>query len=185
MDAQWSEWSKNDLIEFSFLPAGKYTLELEAKNSFENVFEIPPVRFRVNPPYWKTPIFYLFEFIVIAILLLVAVKIRKFGGKFKLISMLLAFLVLAIIIEGLQAIMESYFNFSSSPFFSFSLQVITALVLFPFEGFFRKYIIQDAPLKKNLDSSDNSEGSIKLNQENRWMFNTFAALWQEKGNKSY
>jgi len=141
LNTGWSNWSTNDLIEFPFLPTGDYKLEIESKSPLGKTHELSPISFSVVPPFWKEPIFYFLEFVVIVLLLIVSIKIRSWGSHFGIISKLLAFLVLAIILEGLEAILESYFNLESSPFFSFSLQVMTALILFPLEGIFRKYIL--------------------------------------------
>lgn len=154
LNTDWSAWSTNDLIEFPFLPAGEYELEIEAKNSFGNIHKLLPISFNVIPPYWKEPIFYLFEFLVITLLLIISIKIRSWGSHFEIVSRLLAFLVLAVILEGVEAILESKFNLESSPFFSFSLQVITALILFPLEGVFRKYVLLE---KKHISMVSKSE----------------------------
>ena len=160
LDREWSDWSNNSLFEFSFLPPNKYRLEVEAKTAFGNIYTLDPISFKVEPPYWKKPIFYVFEIMVIMLLLVLSVKLRQFGTKFKLISTLLAFLVLAIVIEGVEAILGSFFNLDSSPFFGFGLQVITALILFPFEGLLRKYILE-RPVSLSKVLKKRAEDSMK------------------------
>ncbi|HEX9739927.1 MAG TPA: hypothetical protein VGA29_04050, partial [Ignavibacteriaceae bacterium] len=80
-------------------------------------------------------------------LLLISIKLKSWGFRYRLMSRLLAFLTLVIILEYLQAIMEHYFAFDDSPIFSFSLQVVMAIIILPFEGLLKKYIFKEKDVK--------------------------------------
>lgn len=143
MSDSWSTWSSQSTIDFAFLPSGSYSLFVEAKNSFGEAYKIDPVSFDVLPPYWKRPWFYALEFGIVLLLFLVSIKLKSFGYKYQLISRMLAFLTLVIVIEYLEAIMESYFHFENSPIFGFVLQVVIAMIILPFEGILKKYIFKE------------------------------------------
>ncbi len=143
MDDSWSEWSSQSTIGFAFLPAGSYSLVIEAKNSFGEAYQIDPVSFKVLPPYWQRPWFYAIEFGVVLFIFLVSIKLKSSGYKYRLLSRLLAFLTLVIVIEYLEAIMESYFLLENSPIFGFLLQVLMAIIILPFEGILKKYVFKE------------------------------------------
>jgi hypothetical protein len=140
---KWSNWSTESTINFAFLPAGNYTLMIETQNVLGQSNQISPVSFEVLPPYWKQPLFYVFEIVVVLLLFLLSIKLKSWGNKFRLISRLLAFLTLVIILEYMEAIMESYFLLDNSPVFSFTLQVVMAMIILPFEGVLKKYVFKD------------------------------------------
>ena len=52
LNPKWSSWSKNRTIDFSYLPAGKYQLEVRSKDAFGNEEEEALLEFKVKPPYW-------------------------------------------------------------------------------------------------------------------------------------
>ena len=143
MDDVWSKWSKESTINFSFLPAGSYTLSIQAQNAFGKAYEISPTSFKVLQPYWKRPLFYAFEIAVVLSLFLLSITLKSWGYKYRLISRLLAFLTLVIIMEYMEAVMESYFLLESSPVFSFALQVLMAMIILPFEGVLKKYVFKE------------------------------------------
>lgn len=156
LNTGWSEWSTNDLIEFPFLPAGKYELKIESKSSLGNIYELTPIKFTVIPPYWKRSWFYASEIFVIALMLFVSVKLKSKGYRYRLMSRLLAFLTLVIILEYLEAIMENYFAMDNSPILGFSLQVLMAIIILPFEGLLKKYVF-----KENIDLNNYFEIKAK------------------------
>jgi hypothetical protein len=147
LENQWSDWTPDNLIRFSFLPPGEYNLFLEGRNVYGQKYSIPSIKFSVLPPYWQQPWFYAFEVSIITFLLLISIKLKSWGFRYRLMSRLLAFLTLVIILEYLQAIMEHYFAFDDSPIFSFSLQVVMAIIILPFEGLLKKYIFKEKDVK--------------------------------------
>jgi hypothetical protein len=162
MDKEWSSWSTYSTIEFPFLPSGTYTLLIEAKNGFGEDYKIESVSFEVLPPYWKRPLFYLFEFGVVLSLFLLSITLRSWGYKYRILSRLLAFLTLVIIIEYMEAVMESYFLLEKSPVFGFALQVLMAMIILPFEGVLKKYVLKEnISLKTYLESKGKKDFSEK------------------------
>jgi len=54
----WSNWSENQLIELSFIPAGKYILSVNARNILGQTSDIQKFAFIVLKPFWQTNTFY-------------------------------------------------------------------------------------------------------------------------------
>jgi serine phosphatase RsbU (regulator of sigma subunit)/ligand-binding sensor domain-containing protein len=55
----WSGWSTNNTISVPFLPPGKYTFKVRARNLFGDISEIESYSFKIVPPFWRTIYFYL------------------------------------------------------------------------------------------------------------------------------
>lgn len=148
LNDQWSEWSSNyNEINFPYLPEGEYVLKVKSRNTLGAINEAAPVAFKVIPPYWKRAWFYALEFLAMALLLFISVKLKKLDTKYHLVSRLLAVLTLIIIIEFIQTVAENEFGSSSSPVLDFIMQVLIALIILPFEGILRKYIFKGNEVK--------------------------------------
>ncbi|MBL6447463.1 hypothetical protein JMN32_14185 [Fulvivirga sp. 29W222] len=148
LNTQWSEWSSNyNEINFPYLPEGEYTLRVKSRNTLGRINQAAPVTFKVIPPYWKRAWFYALEFLALALLLFISVKLKKLDNKYRLVSKLLAVLTLIIIIEFIQTVAENEFGSQSSPVLDFIMQVLIALIILPFEGVLRKYIFKGNNVK--------------------------------------
>ncbi len=148
LNENWSEWSeKYRDIDFSYIPAGSYTLHFRSRNSLGQVETLPPVYFKVLAPYWKQPWFYLVEFAFIGLMLLISVRMKAMGYKYQLMSRLLALLTLIIIIELIQILAESKLETETSPVVDFVIQVIIAIIVLPVEEILRKYIFKEKNVK--------------------------------------
>ena len=143
LDEKWSDWSYKSTIEYNFLPDGQYELQVEASNAFGEKHELDSINFKVLPPYWKRPMFYVFEASFVIFLLILSMQLKSKGYKYRMLSRLLAFLTLVVIIEGVEAVTESYFEMENSPVFGFIIQVIMALIILPFEGLMKKYVFRE------------------------------------------
>ena len=55
----WSDWRKDISIDFPYIPEGKYTLQIKAKNILGKETTIKTFNFEITPPYWKSWWFYL------------------------------------------------------------------------------------------------------------------------------
>jgi ligand-binding sensor domain-containing protein len=144
----WSEWSaSNKEITLTYLPPGKYTLHVRSRNSIGHLETLVPVYFKVLAPYWKRPWFYLLEFAFIGLMLLISVRMKAMGYKYRLMSRLLALLTLIIIIELIQILAESKFETETSPVVEFVIQVIIAIIILPVEELLRKYIFKEKHVK--------------------------------------
>ncbi|WP_237390647.1 triple tyrosine motif-containing protein [Fulvivirga sediminis] len=143
LNKEWSEWSTSyNKIDFPYLPDGEYTLHVRSKNAFGTINETEPIEFKIIPPYWKRPWFYVFEVVGLAFLLFISINIKKLGSKYRVVSQLIAVLALIIIIEFIQTVAESEFMLSS-PVIDFIIQVIIAIIILPIEGFLRRYIFKE------------------------------------------
>ncbi|MEX2336493.1 MAG: triple tyrosine motif-containing protein [Fulvivirga sp.] len=144
----WSEWSADhNVIDFPYLPEGEYTLLVKSRDALGTINVAGPVSFEIVPPFWKRPWFYAFEFSTLALLLFVSVSLKRMGYKYRLMSRLLALLVLIIVIEFIQTVAENEVSTLSSPVIDFVIQVIVAIIILPVEGGLRKYILKDRDVK--------------------------------------
>ncbi|MEL7006456.1 MAG: triple tyrosine motif-containing protein, partial [Bacteroidota bacterium] len=145
---KWSDWSsKNNVISFPYLPDGRYELKVRSRTALGTVTDMEPIRFKVVPPYWRRPWFYFLEVLVIALVLYGSIRIKRMGYRYRLVSRLLALLVLIIVVEFIQTIAENRFGTQSSPFWDFVIQVTMAIIILPVESVLRKYIFKDKEVK--------------------------------------
>jgi len=143
-----SEWDRdNHTVKFTYLPAGKYKLKIRSRNALGQVNEVSDLSFKVLAPYWKRTWFYALEFAIIALMLLISMRMKAMGYKYRLVSRLLALLTLITIIELIQALAESKFETETSPVFGFIIQVIMAIMILPVEEILRKYIFKEKHVK--------------------------------------
>ncbi|MEQ8243479.1 triple tyrosine motif-containing protein [Fulvivirga sp.] len=144
LNKDWSDWSGNyNIVNFSYLPEGNYTLKMRSKDILGKVSEIEPISFEIVPPYWKRPWFYALEFTVLALLLFITVRLKKLGFKYRLVSRLLALITLIIIIEFIQTIAENEFASQSTPVIDFLIQITIAIIVLPIESVIRKFIFKE------------------------------------------
>lgn len=145
---EWSDWSAaNSHLSFPFLPPGEYVLLVHSRNVLGQTASLPPLKFRVLPPYWKRPWFYALEFAFIGLMLLISIKMKAMGYKYRLVSRLLALLTLITIIELIQVVLESKFQTQTSPVIDFIIQVMMAIIILPVEELLQKYIFKEQHVK--------------------------------------
>lgn len=53
---KWSDWDKSTEREFAFLPSGKYSLEIRARNAYGDVSKKTSIQFVVMEPWYSTPL---------------------------------------------------------------------------------------------------------------------------------
>lgn len=149
LNSQWTSWAKsNNHINYSYLPPGKYTLELETQNNFQHVSSYPGISFEVVPPYWRQPWFYALEVVLFSTLLIVSIRMNRKGGRYGIMSRLLAFLTLILIVEFVQTVAEYKFETDDSPVIDFFIQVSIALLVLPVESLLRKAIFKKSENEK-------------------------------------
>lgn len=69
----WSDWSFENIISVPYLPSGNFTFKVRVRNLFGKVSDIDSIDFKITPPFWRTPYFF-----VLALLLLIsAVHLRQ------------------------------------------------------------------------------------------------------------
>jgi len=160
LSSEWSEWSRsNNEIVFPYLPAGRYDLEVRARDALGNIQNSESVSFKILAPYWKRSWFYLIELLFFGGLMTVSVLINRNKHKFTILSRLLTFLTLIFIVEFVQTVAEAKFETNQSPVINFFIQVAIALSILPVEGVLRKFIT--AKQRKKVEAE---KASIHENQ---------------------
>ncbi len=136
---QWSDWSAaNRVIDFPYLPDGKYVLHVQTKDVFGQIVSVAPMEFTVVPPYWKQPWFYALEVVLFGALFILSFRLNRIDHKYRILSRLLAFMTLIITVEFVQTIAENRFETESSPVVEFFIQVSIAFLILPIEMILRK-----------------------------------------------
>jgi Y_Y_Y domain/Two component regulator propeller len=145
LNTEWSEWSsKNNVIDFPYLPPGDYTLQFESKDIFGKASVMEPVSIGILPPYWKRVWFYALEFAVFASLVLLSFRLSH---RYNLVSRLLSLLSIIILIEFIQTLAGATMSMNSGPVVDFIIQVGVAFMVLPVEGFLRTFMLKS--IEKN------------------------------------
>jgi ligand-binding sensor domain-containing protein len=145
LNTEWSAWSsKNNVIDFPYLPPGEYTLRFESKDIFGKPSVMEPLPVEVLPPYWKRVWFYALEFAVFASLVLLSFRLSH---RYNLVSRLLSLLSIIILIEFIQTLAGSTISLNSGPVVDFVIQVVVAFMVLPVEGFLRTFMLKS--IEKN------------------------------------
>ena len=140
MNDQWSDWTEKGTMDFSYLPPGKYTLEVASKDNFGNVDQQEIITFKVNTPYWQQPWFYMMQVLLFGSLVYLSSTLNQSNKQNQFLSSGLSILTLIMIIEFLQSAIASYLDIKSTPVVDFLIDVGTALMVFPFERFLREVL---------------------------------------------
>ena len=156
LSSEWSEWSRsNNEITFPYLPSGRYSLQVRARDALGNVQNSESISFRILAPYWKRSWFYLIELIFFGGLMTISVIINRRTHRFTILSRLLTYLTLIFIVEFVQTVAEAKFETNQSPVINFFIQVAIALSILPAELVLRKFIT-----KKQRDKEEDKKAAI-------------------------
>lgn len=137
----WTAWSStNHIANFPYLPPGSYQLAMQSRDVLGNESKIELIPFQILPPYWKRWWFYAFEFSFFSLLMILSVKLSVANSKYQFVSQILSLLTVIIFIQFIQTGINSLLNFKSSPVIDFFIQVFIALVVFPLEAYFTKFM---------------------------------------------
>ncbi|NOS93872.1 MAG: hypothetical protein HOP30_18295 [Cyclobacteriaceae bacterium] len=137
----WTSWSNsNHIANFPYLPPGDYELAMQSRDVLGNESKIEIIPFEILPPYWKRWWFYALEFGFFGILMLLSVKLSVANEKYRTVSEVLSLLTVIIFIQFLQTAITTSIEIRSSPVFEFFIQVFIALIVFPVENYFRKFM---------------------------------------------
>lgn len=147
-DKEWTAWSKNNMVSYVGLPSGKYQLSVRGKDSFGNVSEIQPINFKVVPPYWEQPWFYVAEILFFSTLLVLSYRLNRRHKKYKILRQVLTIFTLILIVEFVQVTLESMVNIKKTPVSNFAIQAGIALLVFPLERLLSYFIRQGISRKK-------------------------------------
>jgi len=138
----WSGWSTlNNVINFPFLPPGKYNVLIQSKDLFDKVTELDSIDFNVDPPYWKRPWFYGLEFFFFGFLVLASRRLTASNRKYRYLSSFLSALTVIMLIQFIQTVASSGISFKSTPVVDFFIQVFIALLVLPVEQFLRRRVM--------------------------------------------
>jgi ligand-binding sensor domain-containing protein len=136
---EWSAWStSNNIINFSYLPAGRYVLAVQSKDILGVESRIEQIQFKVLLPYWKRWWFYALEFVVFSFLVAGAIKLARGNSRYRILSEILAILTIIMLIQFIQSVIYSLVDINTSPVIDFFVQVSIALLVFPLEILARK-----------------------------------------------
>ncbi len=56
LEREWSRWSEESRRDYTNLPGGDYVFLVQARNAAGLIFESDPLAFRVQPPYYLSPL---------------------------------------------------------------------------------------------------------------------------------
>lgn len=147
----WTAWaSGNYVADFPFLPPGTYNLAMQSRDLLGQESKVESISFDVLPPYWKRWWFYAVEFLFFGVLMVLSLKLSLANAKYRYISQILSLLTVIILIEFIQTGISSVITIKSSPVVQFFIQVFIALLVFPLEAYFRKFMQAAAEGKYQL-----------------------------------
>jgi ligand-binding sensor domain-containing protein len=154
----WTDWNHENVVAFNYLPSGRYSLIVRARNTFGDVTESQPISFVVRPPYWQTPWFYAIEVLIFATLLLLSFRLNRSAHRTSFLSKSLTYLTLILIISLVEIVLQSYIQFTKNPVFDFLFQAVLAILIFPFEKFLSNLIQgnMEKPRVRLEDTSGNN-----------------------------
>ncbi|NJN42727.1 MAG: hypothetical protein HC811_11330 [Flammeovirgaceae bacterium] len=145
LNENWSGWSvANNVVDFPFLPPGKYQLLIESQNLFGEIVQHDPIDFNVLPPYWKRTWFYAVEFVFFGFLVFLSMRLAGANSRYRFISRILSVLTIIMLIQFISTAVNSLFSFESTPVVEFFIQVFIALVIFPLEYFLKRMMFKRA-----------------------------------------
>ncbi len=137
----WTVWSNTNYVaNFPYLPPGNYELAMQSRDLLGHESKVETVPFEVLPPYWKRWWFYALEFAFFSILMFLSVKLSDANSKYRYISQILSLLTVIIFIQFVSTAINSLIDVKSSPVIQFIIQVFIALMVFPLEMYFRKFM---------------------------------------------
>lgn len=154
----WTTWSNsNHIANFPYLPPGDYELAMQSRDVLGNESKIELIPFEIMPPYWKRWWFYALELSFFSVLMFVSVKLSVANDKYRTVSEVISLLTVIIFIQFLQTAISTSINIKSSPVIEFFIQVFIALIIFPVEAYFRKFMKAAAQGKFQLKAKPEKE----------------------------
>lgn len=139
LNKEWTPWSTgNNVINFSYLPAGSYTLAVQSKDLLGVESAVEQIQFKVLPPYWKRWWFYALEFVVFSFLVAGSIRLARADSRYRYLSEILTILTVIMLIQFIQTVITSMIRIDTSPVLEFFVQVCIALLVFPIEIIARK-----------------------------------------------
>ncbi|MEJ2902983.1 triple tyrosine motif-containing protein [Pedobacter panaciterrae] len=76
-DKEWSSWTQKSEKDYTNLPAGKYTFNVRARNSFGNESEVVGYTFEILPAWYQTIWMYMFYVLLLGVIIYMFFKWQK------------------------------------------------------------------------------------------------------------
>ncbi len=146
LNQEWSNWTHANLIDYSYLPPGAYKLKVRVRDALDQLEEVTLLEFSVATPYWQQPWFYAVQVLILAGMIALSSRLKESRKVNRIIKHGLSILTLVIIIQFMQAIINTFVEFESTPVMEFLFDVGIAVMVFPLEFILRKLIL-DGGLK--------------------------------------
>jgi len=141
----WTTWaSTNNIVSFSYLPAGKYKVDVQTRDLVGKITNADQIAFEVEPPYWQQSWFYLVEVIFFGSMVYLSMRLSSGNPKYRLLSQLLSLLTVIMLIQLIQTIVSSQLTTINSPVIEFFVQVGIALLVLPVENYLRKFMLKES-----------------------------------------
>ncbi len=159
---QWSSWSAtNNVINFSYLPAGAYELIVQSRNALGKESGTEQISFEVLSPYWQRWWFYALEFVVFSFFVSLSIRLSRSDSRYRYFSELLTILTVVMLIQFIQTTINSLITIKSSPVLDFFIQVSIALVVFPVEIVARNTMVKVGRKKSSVHRLFNNQVDLK------------------------
>lgn len=144
-NSEWTPWAtSNNIVNFSYLPSGRYKLEIQTRDMMGKESAIEEISLEVEPPYWRRAWFYLLEVIFFGSMVYLSIQLGGSNSKYRLISRILSMLTIIMIIQLVQAAVNTQVSFKTTPVLDFFVQVGLALLVVPVETYLRKLMVRTA-----------------------------------------
>ncbi|MCC5866191.1 MAG: response regulator [Wenzhouxiangella sp.] len=77
LERDWSRWSHEPRRDYTNLPGGDYVFRVQARNAAGLIFDSEPLAFRVQPPYYLTPLAWSIYVLAAVVLLLLSARLGQ------------------------------------------------------------------------------------------------------------
>jgi hypothetical protein len=142
-NSDWTPWAtSNNIVNFSYLPSGNYKLDIQTRDMMGKVSAIEEITLEVEPPYWRRSWFYLLEVIFFGSMVYLSIRLGAGNPKYRIISQVLSMLTIIMIIQLVQAAVNTQVSFKTTPVLDFFVQVGLALLVLPIEIYLRKLMVR-------------------------------------------
>jgi hypothetical protein len=142
-NSEWTPWAtSNNIVNFSYLPSGNYKLEIQTRDMMGKESAIEEISVVVEPPYWRRAWFYLLEVIFFGSMVYLSIRLGGRDSKYRFISRILSMLTIIMIIQLVQAAVNTQVTFKTTPVLDFFVQVGLALLVLPVETYLRKLMVR-------------------------------------------
>jgi len=73
---EWSSWSQKNTIEIPYVPAGRYSIVLRAKNALNQISQEDTFSFSIRKPFWQNWAFYLLVLLLTVLILYILARLN-------------------------------------------------------------------------------------------------------------